>query len=137
MKKLVSLLTLVVGLGLSTLAFAAAELVDPAPVAVPAGISEKSVVKHIKKAFVGRNWMIEEEEKGKITASVRVRSHTARIAAVYNNKQVQFTYVSSDNLAYKEKNGKRYIHKNYLNWVENVRSDLSKGLQLEALEKAN
>lgn len=136
MKKLVSLMVLVLGMGLSTLALAAKELVDPAPVVVPKGISEKVLVKTIKKAFIGRNWMVEKEEDGKITAILYVRSHSARVVASYTAEQVQLSYMSSENLDYSEKKGKRFIHKNYLSWIENVRQDLIKGLQLQALETA-
>lgn len=136
MKRFASLLVLLCGLGMSALVMAAAELVDPAPLAVPKGISEKELVRNIKKAFVGRNWTIEGEEPGKITGTLYIRSHVARVAANYTKDQVTFTYIASDNLAYKEKKGKRYIHKNYLTWVQNVRNDLNKNLQLQALESA-
>ncbi|MCR6652409.1 MAG: hypothetical protein NVV73_13390 [Cellvibrionaceae bacterium] len=43
MKRFASLLVILFGLGMSTLALAAAELVDPAPVVVPSGISEKRI----------------------------------------------------------------------------------------------
>jgi hypothetical protein len=134
MKRFASLLVVLLGLGLSTLAMAAAELIDPPPVAVPASISEKELVKQIKKAFVGRNWSVEKDEKGSIKATLYLRSHVARVSADYTKDEVTFTYLSSENLAYKEKKGKRLIHKNYLMWIQNVRNDLNKNLQLEMLD---
>lgn len=134
MKRLASLLVLLVGLGMSTLALAAKELVDPAPVTIPAGISEKELVKQIKKAFVGRNWTVEKVEDGSVKGTLHIRSHVARVAANYDKELVTFTYISSENLDYKEKKGKRLIHKNYLSWVANVRNDLQKNLNLQAVE---
>jgi hypothetical protein len=134
MKRFASFLVLLCSLALSPLVFAAAELFDPPPVVVPAGVSEKDVIKQIKKAFVGRNWSIEKEEKGSIKATLYIRSHVARVSADYSKDEVTFTYLSSENLAYKEKKGKRYIHKNYLTWIQNVRNDLNKNLQLQALD---
>lgn len=134
MKRFASLLVLLFGLGMSTLALAAKELVDPAPVAIPAGISEKELVKQIKKAFVGRNWTVEKVEDGSVKGTLYLRTHVARVAANYDKELVTFTYISSENLDYKEKNGKRMIHKNYLSWVTNVRNDLQKNLNLLAVE---
>lgn len=134
MKRFASLLVVLFGLGLSTVALAAKELVDPAPVGIPAGISEKELVKQIKKAFVGRNWTVEKVEDGSIKGTLYIRTHVARVAADYDEEKVTFRYISSENLDYKEKNGKRLIHKNYMSWVANVRNDLHKNLQLEALE---
>ena len=135
MKRFASFLILLCSLGLSPLVLAAAELIDPPPVAVPAGISEKELVKQIKKAFVGRNWSIEKEEAGSIKATLYLRSHIARVAANYSKDEVTLTYLSSENLNFKEKKGKRFIHKNYLTWIQNVRNDLNKNLQLQALDE--
>lgn len=134
MKRFATFLVLLCSLGLSPLVFAAAELFDPPPVAVPSNVSEKELVKQIKKAFVGRNWSIEKEEKGSIKATLYLRSHVARVSVDYTKDEVTLTYLSSENLAYKEKKGKRYIHKNYLTWIQNVRNDLNKNLQLQALD---
>lgn len=134
MKRFASFLILLCSLGLSPLVLAAAELIDPPPVVVPEGVSEKELVKQIKKAFVGRNWTIEKEEKGSIKATLYLRSHIARVAADYSADEVTLTYLSSENLNFKEKKGKRFIHKNYLTWIQNVRNDLNKNLQLQALD---
>lgn len=134
MKRFTSLLVVFLGLGMFSLTLAAAELFDPPPVIVPATISEKELIKQIKKAFVGRNWSIEQDEKGSIKATLYLRSHVARVSADYTKDEVTFTYLSSENLNYKERKGKRLIHKNYLTWIQNVRNDLNKNLQLEMLD---
>jgi hypothetical protein len=109
------------------------ELVDPGPVAVPAGLAAEKVAMAIKAALIGRTWTVAKESPGHIDATLYVRSHVARIAITYDAREVRIAYVGSDNLDYKEKNGKRYIHKNYLSWIGNLISDLSRHLQTPGL----
>lgn len=129
----VALLVLLVLIALPFGAHAAAELVDPDPVAVPKGLSMKTVASDIKRALIGRGWVVSTEAPGQIDATLHLRAHVARVAIVFDETSVRMRYVSSDNLDYREKKGKRYIHKNYLSWVGNVLTDLSKNLQLSAL----
>jgi hypothetical protein len=112
---------------------AAPELVNPDPVAVPTGLTEFQVTSDIKRALVTRGWVVSGESEGKIDATLNLRSHVARIAIFHDLKQVRIEYVSSENLKYKEKHGKRYIHRNYLSWVKNLAGDISKNMQLSAL----
>lgn len=57
---------------LSLLAFSGAVqarqalLVDPDPVAIPAGLSQEKAVKDIKRALIGRGWAITAERPGEI-----------------------------------------------------------------------
>jgi len=62
------------------------------------------------------------------------RAHSARVRISHDAQRVALAYVSSDNLAYEEKRGERLIHKNYASWVNNVLTDLSRGLQIAAIE---
>jgi hypothetical protein len=113
----------------------AAPLVDPDPIAVPAGLGEKEVSKAIRSAIAQRGWVISNDENGKINAVLTLRDHTARIAIAYDKKQVKPSYVASDNLSYQEKNGTRYIHRNYLKWMQNVVADISRALQVASIQK--
>ena len=112
----------------------AKELRDPDPVAVPAGLPAAEVVRAIKTALGGRTWTVSKEVPGRIDATLYLRAHVARIAITWDDSQVRLAYVSSENLDYKDKNGKRYIHKNYLSWVNNVLADLSRNLQNASME---
>lgn len=134
MKYLLSLL-LLTGSLLSNAVFAAAELVNPPPIVVPDDLSYEQIEKDIKRAMVGRGWLVEEESDGEITAVLRLRSHVARILIEYSSEKVNISYVSSENLKYREKKGKRTIHKNYLSWINNLASDINKNLQLTALDQ--
>ena len=111
-----------------------APLLDPDPIAVPAGMDLKNVEREIKRALIGRGWTITAEAPGQIDSTLNVRAHSARVQLKYDSQQVALTYVSSENLAYEEKRGQRLIHKNYASWVNNVLTDLSRGLQLSAIE---
>ena len=54
----------------------------------------------------------------------------AYVAVTYDEKQIHIAYVSSDNLKYKVKsNGKKTIHSNYIQWIQNVVLDLQRQLQ--------
>ena len=109
---------------------AKAVLVDPEPIAVPAGIDVKDVAKAIKLGITRRGWTVSKDENGQIDATLNIRTHRAQVAIPYSAKEVSIKYVSSDNLDYQEKNGQRYIHGNYNNWVRNMYSDIQRELQL-------
>ena len=120
---------------LSLFAFATAvqareKLVDPAPVAVPAGLEGERVVKDIKRALAGRGWEVTGEQPGQIDARLHLRDHVAVIKVTYDASDVRFAYVDSTNLDYKEKRGQRYIHGNYLGWIQYLRTDLATNMQL-------
>ncbi|MGH8080650.1 MAG: hypothetical protein ACREP7_08750 [Lysobacter sp.] len=115
---------------LPQLAQASKPLVDPDPVAIPAGVESAKVVKDIKRALMGRGWSVTAEQPGQIDSTLNLRAHVARIRVTYDAKQVRFAYVDSSNLEYKLKGGKPYIHKNYLGWIGYLTSDLSTNLQL-------
>ncbi|ALN93981.1 MULTISPECIES: hypothetical protein [Lysobacter] len=109
-----------------------APLVDPDPVAIPAGMDSAKVVKDIKRALLGRGWAVTGEQPGQIDSTLNLRTHVARIRVTYTDKQVRFAYVDSTDLDYKLKGGKPYIHKNYLGWMAYLTSDLSTNLQLSS-----
>src|SRR5262245_7878285 len=105
---------------------ARAVLVDPEPLTVPAGagITLEQVSKAIKVGATRRGWVVEKDENSEITAVLHLRTHTARVAIPYSDKQIGIKYLSSDDLNYQEMNGKRYIHSNYNNWIKNLRGDI-------------
>lgn len=113
-----------------SLSLKAAILVDPEPVMIPSELSEKQVVTEIKRALVGRGWVVTGEKPGQLDASLSLRSHVARIAIEHGGDKVQIRYVSSDNLKYKESKGKRQIHKNYLSWINNLTGDMSRNFHM-------
>lgn len=107
---------------------------DPDPIMVPAGLQAEAVAKEIKRALIGRNWTITGEQPGQIDSTLNLRAHVARIRVEFDAEKVRIHYVSSENLKYEEKKGERVIHKNYQSWINNVVTDLNRGLQLQALD---
>lgn len=109
-----------------------APLEDPAPVAIPAGLTGEQVVKDIKRALIGRGWTVEEESPGEIASSLRLRTHVARIRVTWDATAIRIAYVDSVDLDYKQRKGKRFIHPNYLGWIGNIARDMGTNLQLTA-----
>lgn len=134
MKSLVKLLLVAVAMiALPSLALAAAELRDPDPIAVPTKLSAEQVATEIKRALAGRGWTVSKESAGRIDSTLYLRSHVARIEVTFDAQQVTLRYVSSENLDYEEKKGKRLIHRNYMSWIGNLSGDISRNLQTAAL----
>lgn len=125
---------------LSLLAFSGAvqarqaPLVDPDPVAIPAGLSQEKAVKDIKRALIGRGWTITAQRPGEIESTLNLRTHTAKILVTWDTQAVRIAYVSSVDLDYKERKGKRFIHPNYLGWISNIAKDMGTNMQLSAIE---
>jgi len=122
---------------LSLFAFASAVqardavLVDPAPVAITSGLAGELVVKDIKRALAGRGWEVTGEQPGQIDAMLHLREHVAKIKVTYDASNVQFAYVDSTNLDFRQKsNGRKYIHRNYLGWMTYLTTDLATNMQL-------
>lgn len=111
------------------LLMASAVLVDPAPIAVPQGLSDQAVAKAVKLGVLKRGWMVTREEPGYMEATLHLRVHMAKIGINYDQKAVTIRYLESQNLDYEVKKDVRYIHGNYLKWINNVARDIS--IQLE------
>jgi hypothetical protein len=123
---------------LSVFAFAglvharSAPLIDPDPVAIPAGMSQEQVVKDIKRALIGRGWSVTTEQPGEIQSTLNLRDHVARIKVSYDAQQVRLAYMDSSNLDYKLKRGKPVIHGNYLGWIGFLVNDLNTNFTVSA-----
>lgn len=111
-----------------------APLVEPEPLAVPAGLKAADVSKAIRTGIATRNWIVAKDENGVIDATLNNREHVLKIAIHYDPKQVKVSYVSSENLNFSEKNGQRFIHKKYTQWTQNVVADIARELQLLSIK---
>jgi hypothetical protein len=103
-------------------------LQDPAPIAVPAGVSQGAVAKSIKAALLEYRWMVTKDEPGHIEGKLDLRAHSVTIAIPYDAKEVRILYITSDNLLYEEKGGQKLIHRNYANWLKNVVTGIQRNL---------
>jgi hypothetical protein len=134
MKKWLGILVVLMSFLAPQAAMAARELIDPPAVVIPDNVKSPEVAKIIKKSLVNRGWTIEKETGAQIDAGLYVRHHLLKVAITYSATEVKLTYVSSQNLDYEEKNGKRYIHRKYAGWTANAMADISRNLQLAALD---
>ena len=80
-----------------------APLVDPDPIDVPAGLTDKQIAKEIKRALLQRGWEVTGEKSGEIEGTLHLRTHMAKIRIGYDSKQVSITYLDSNDLEYAEK----------------------------------
>ncbi len=110
-----------------------AELVDPPPIAVPAGLSQAQVASEIKRALQGRGWAVNQERPGETEATLYLRGHDVRIAIDYDARDVRIAYQASANLDYEEAEGKRWIHSNYLGWIGFLAGDIQNNLRAAQL----
>lgn len=78
----------------------------------------------IIKAGQERNWSMQENKKGVITAKLHVRDHEVVVDIPYNSQGYQINYVSSVNM--NAENGK--IHRKYNSWVNNLFQDINREL---------
>jgi hypothetical protein len=107
-------------------------LVDPAPIAVPAGLTVKAVSSAIRTGVSRHGWIVNKDDAGKMEAILNIRKHSTRVTIAYDKANVKIAYAGSENLLYEEKNGQRFIHRNYQNWLNNLVSDISSALQIAA-----
>jgi hypothetical protein len=105
-------------------------LTDPQPIAVPAGLKVEQVSKAIRAALAGRAWAVTTDEPGHIVSTLNVREHMAKIDIVFDVQTIKISYLGSGELMYAEKKGQRLIHRNYLNWIQNLVNDMNRNLVL-------
>ena len=112
----------------------AAELADPGPIAIPAGLTTAQVSKEIKRALIGRGWEVTGEQPGEIDSTLHLREHLANIKVTYDASQARIAYVDSANLDYAQKHGQRYIHGNYLGWIGFLVNDITTNFKVTSQE---
>lgn len=74
--------------------FRNAPLVNPDPIAIPAGTSQGEVARVIKTALISRSWILSEDQAGSIIATQNVRDDMARISVDYDASHVRVKYVT-------------------------------------------
>ncbi|MCT6698253.1 hypothetical protein [Rheinheimera sp. 4Y26] len=87
---------------------------------VPYNLTEPQLEQAILQAGAGRGWLMTPQGPGKIHAELNIRSHKVITSVTYNPQSFSITYVDSVNMDAKK--GK--IHRQYVNWVTNLRQDI-------------
>ncbi|MDR2744879.1 MAG: hypothetical protein LBB66_06785 [Desulfovibrio sp.] len=107
------------------------------PVANPTGLMPATAAS-VKKAKIAEaiiqagqitGWVITPDGEGKMTGTLRIRTHTAVVSITYDAMSYHIDYKDSVNLKYKD--GK--IHPYYNGWVRNLDKNIS--LKLTDLNK--
>ena len=114
---------------------AAPALVNPPPIAVPAGLSEQAVAKAIRVGMAQRGWVLTRQDPGYVEATLHLRTHMARIGITFDTQSIGIKYLESANLDYEVKKGVERIHRNYLKWIDNVVQDINVQLQGAVAER--
>jgi hypothetical protein len=96
-------------------------------VAAVTGSGKPAAADEIKRAFmVGgarRGWTFADAGPGKMVGTLVVRTHTLVMDLAYEDGKYSLNYKDSINLDFKEANGKKTIHRAYLNWNTNLMND--------------
>jgi hypothetical protein len=96
-------------------------------VAAITGSGKPASAEEIKRAFmVGgarRGWTFADAGPGKLTCTLAVRTHTLVMNLAYEDGKYSLSYKDSVNLDYKDADGKRTIHRSYLNWNTYLMND--------------
>lgn len=104
-------------------------LVNPAPILVPAGVDQGTVVKAIKQALMYRNWMISAQQPGRIDAKLYLRGNEADIRIDYDGSSVRIAYAGSRGLEEHDEKGVRQIHGRYPVWINYLIGDIDTNLR--------
>ena len=118
------------------LLIAAAPLVDPAPLRAPPELTSKEIDDALRATLVRRGWILGKEEGGALDATLYVRSHSLTVPYELREREIHMNYVDSENFDYRQRrDGKRFIHRKYAQWMRNFTIALAQELQSAAFAK--
>ncbi len=119
----------------TTNVLAKTKLVNPETITVSTTLTLEQVEKAIKGAIIQLGWIpvaIKESNDNTkfIHASYAIRRHKLTLGINYSTKQIDFGYIRSTNLKYKNKRGKQYIHKNYMVWTKELAKQIKQNVDM-------
>ena len=72
-----------------------------------------------------RGWILMPQGAGVIRGGILVRNkHKVDVEILYDVEKFSIIYLSSKNMNYEERDGKPYIHPNYISWINNLKQDI-------------
>jgi hypothetical protein len=102
----------------------ATTLLDPPPLAIPAGVTAVDVEKSILTSGIKRNWTVVDKKPGAIVLQYAAREFWVKVTVKYDAHAVSIGYLDSSNLEYSNSGGAAMIHPNYNRWVNNLAHDI-------------
>jgi hypothetical protein len=106
----------------------AGPLVEYENVAATVAGGQPATVDQIRKAFlVGgarRNWTFTEEGPARLVGTLNVRTHQIVVDIPIDAGKYSVLYRNSVNMKYGLEEGKKVIHPQYNNWVNNLLGDM-------------
>lgn len=101
--------------------------VESEPLLAPDGVTLAEVQKGIMRAGLHRDWFMTKVKPGHLEAKVEIRGkHSATVDIIFDKRQFSILYKDSENLKYDGST----IHSNYMNWIENLKTDIRKEMSL-------
>ncbi len=134
MKTLIPMLALLLALATAPAQAKVDELPEPQRIAVVGPMGKTPSLEQVRHAVATagapRGWQMVDEQPGRITLRNVVRGkHTVVVAVDYDAAGFRIDYVSSENMNYREKRGRRYIHPKYMQWTGLLAQDIGARLQ--------
>lgn len=103
-------------------------LVDPAPIQISPQRNQLQLVAAVSDAAATTGWKISSSDQDGLRATYERGHHASEVQLNIATSSISLTYVSSKNLDYSEKDGKRDIHKVYREWTGALMSAIQKRL---------
>lgn len=128
LRRILVLLSLVVGLGLASQTYAADEKPAGEPagwVAIPDGYKKADVQQAITDVLAKRGWQIKETTDGKVVGYYRHHRNEATLTLLYDDKQITLV---CEGYRIDRKTGERQKPQQPESWLKYVRQDLGKML---------
>ncbi len=109
-------------------------LVEPEDLVVRAATRQAVSTAQIREAIITggsrRGWKIDDGDgPSTLIADLHVRTHYLSVTIDYNEERIRFRYRDSVNMKYDiDLDGSRLIHRKYMGWLNNLRSDIQSQL---------
>jgi len=101
-------------------------------VPVPEGLSSGEVQKEIMRTLIGREWEVASKDATAVVGYLKHRSNEATVTLAFDTQKVDIHCVG---WAINKRTGERRRPEQPEGWLKNIKSDLTKNLNLAALDK--
>ncbi|MDX2471128.1 MAG: hypothetical protein QNL04_11190 [SAR324 cluster bacterium] len=91
--------------------------------------TDKVLEKAILDSLMSKNWIITGQELNKLTADYSRGRISVSISVHYAKGEITIIHEKSENLKYKEEEGKIYIHPTYNKWIRNLEKEIKLRVQ--------